>query len=422
MLTATVQPIRPPAAAVRHLRVALAGCGVVGGELLRLIESDRHRLARHRGVNLSVTRVLVRNRWGSRSVEIAPGLITDDLDEFLATEADVIVEAIGGLDPAARIARSALTRGIHFLTANKAVVAAHGGELADLSRGSGASFRFDAAVGGGAPILRVLTDALGGQIPRCVRGIFNGTSNFVLTRMESGMSLDDALEQARACGFAEADASRDLDGRDAADKTAIVAWTAFGIRPDAVIVRRRGLLPDAARLVTLATALDARLRLVAECELDADGRAVASVEPTLVGSESSLGRVVEEGNHAEIDIGHGSPLTVGGPGAGGGATATSLLSDLVSPFAPGHARSPLARPAEDTRRLRWIVATRSSPLELRSALESASVTIAGAGTSGIDAWVRTRECRWNEISTATAALDEPVIARDALAGNAPRVS
>ena len=414
MLTASIQSIRRPVPGVRQIRVAVAGCGVVGGELLRLIERERHRLAAHRAINLSIARVLVRDRFRDRSVTIAPGVLTSDVEEFLATDADVIVEAIGGLDPAARIARSALTRGIHLITANKAVVAAHGGELAALAHGSGATFRFDAAVGGGVPVLRVLNDALGGRTPRRVRGILNGTSNFALTRMEDGATLDEALRDARARGFAEADASRDLDGRDAADKIAIVAWAAFGIRPEALIVRRRGLLPNVERLVGLAGGAGGRLRLVAECELMPDGSVVASVEPVIVARDSALGRTVDEGNHVEIDTGLGGALTVTGPGAGGQPTAMSLLSDLVVPFASACLRPRAAEPSSDARRLRWIVGASSSENELRRAFDSAGIALTHHEVSSAGAHVRTGACSWDRLCSITAGLASPSVARDEL--------
>lgn len=416
MLTASIQSSHPPARGVRQLRLAVAGCGVVGGELLRIIERERYRLAAHRGLRLTIASVLVRDRFRPRGATVAPGVLTSDVDEFLATEADIVVEAIGGLDPAARIARSALTRGIHLVTANKAVVAAHGGELAALAHASGATFRFDAAVGGGVPVLRVLTDALGGRLPRSVRGILNGTSNFVLTKLEEGATLEEALRNARARGFAEADASRDLDGRDAADKLAIVAWTAFGIRPEALVIRRRGLLPNLERFVRLAADAGGRLRFVAECELAPDGGVVASVEPALVGRESALGRAVDEANHVEIDTGWGGVLSVTGPGAGGQPTAMSLLSDLVSPFIPAGARTAAAQPSDDARCLPWIVGARNTENEIRVALDAAGIALRHLGTSSAGGYARTTACRWETLLGATTGLASPLVARDEMPG------
>lgn len=357
-MSAAAVPVAVPRGADRVASstrtIALAGCGVVGGAFAELLASAS---------DVEITRVLVRDQNVPRPHLPSHDLVTDDIDDLLAAEADVVVEATGSVPDARRIALATLRRGATFITANKALVAACGGELAGVARRHGGSLRFDAAVGGGVPVLRILASALGGRQPSRVRGILNGTSNFVLGAIERGVTLAAALAEARARGFAEADATRDLDGRDAAEKLALAAWVAYGIEPERAIVRRRGLLPHAERLVRLAAALGGRLRLAAECELTEERALVSTVEPTIVAARSALGLAANEENRLEVHVGWSAPLTVAGPGAGGLPTATALLSDLRAEgnTVPGDRGT--VRPAGDDRALFWAVGA-SVPAEL----------------------------------------------------------
>ena len=349
------------------VRVALAGCGAVGSALVREFASRRTALAEQHGIEIVLTRVLVRDLGRARDAVFDAGLLTNDVDVFLASEADVVIEAIGGLDPARRIAETVLGRGQPLVTANKLLLAACGTHLAALAQRTGTTLRYDAAVGGGVPILRLLDQSLGAGGPARVQGILNGTANFVLTRIEDGASLDDALDEARAAGFAEADASRDLDGRDAADKIALVAWAAFGVAPETLPIRRTSLLPSPERFVGLAARLGARVRHVAECAL-VDGEVVASVEPVLVAADSALARTRDEGNLAEVFTGWRAPLCASGPGAGGVPTATALLSDLVCTSATPRRRFGVPVSAADTRGFRWAIEIRGAPALLHHAV------------------------------------------------------
>ena len=342
------------------VRVALAGCGAVGSALLREFASRRSALADRIGIEVRVVSVLVRDPQRPRDAEFDRALLTCDVDEFLAADADVVIEAIGGLDPALRIAETTLGRGQPLVTANKLLLALHGSRLAQLAQANCTTLRYDAAVGGGVPILRVLDDALGAGGPTRVRGILNGTANYVLTRIESGASFDDALDQARAAGFAEADASRDLDGRDAADKIALIAWAAFGAAPETLPVRRQSLLPEPSRYVALANRLGTSIRHVAECAI-VDGEVVASVEPVLAPQDSALARTRDEGNLAEVFAGWRAPLCASGPGAGGQPTAVALLSDLISTSGAPRRRALTRGAIDDARGFRWAVEVRGGP-------------------------------------------------------------
>lgn len=400
---------------VTRVRVALAGCGAVGSALLRELGARRKALAERHGLDVEVVSVLVRDVSRRRDATFDAALLTNDVDVFLGHDADVVIEAIGGFDPALRIATATLGRGRKLITANKLLLAQHGSALASLARSHGTTLRYDAAVGGGVPILRLLDEALGAGGPAAVRGILNGTANFVLSRLEQGISLDAALAEARAAGFAEADASRDLDGRDATDKIALVAWTAFGVAPETLPVRRVSLLPDPQRYVTLAERVDHRVRHVAEC-VHVAGAVVASVEPQLVTIDSALGRTVDEGNHIDVFVGWRAPLCASGPGAGGLPTATALLSDLVSTNAAprrivaGHAG------AVDSRTFRWAIEIRGAPALLHRAVRNCALVHTDASADA--AWTIVESASADEVSDILRQLEAnaPVAARFAEQG------
>lgn len=306
------------------LRVALAGCGAVGGALLDRFLEEGTLVGRR----LEVVRVLVRDGQRRRRAGLSPAAWTTSLDDFLRSPADLVVEVIGGTGTAARIAEHVLGRGGRLVTANKALMAAHGMELTNLARRSGGWLGFEAAVGGAVPVVRILRHALAGQSVHSFRGILNGTANHVLSRLEEGATLPDAIDAARRLGLAEADPSRDLDGRDVADKLAILAWLAWGVDPRSVRVARAGLPPDAAAQAQAAAARGERLRLIGECRLGAGG-VTARVRPEVVPAASALGQTVEAQNRIEFELGWGTPLVLSGPGAGGIPTAGAVWGDLV---------------------------------------------------------------------------------------------
>lgn len=405
-------PIAPPVPAPVRIRVALAGCGAVGGALVRELVARRRSLADRHGVEVELVRVLVRDVTRERGAQLDHTLLTADVDSFLATEADVVIEAIGGIEPARTIAESALRRGRELVTANKELLAAHGSALTALARHHATSLRYDAAVGGGVPVLRLLDDALGAGTPSSVRGILNGTTNFVLTSLERGASLDDALAEARAAGFAEADASRDLDGRDAAAKVALVAWAAFGVAPESLVVRRQSLLPDPSRYATLASRYGCAVRQVAECAA-VDDAVVASVEPVLLAQSSALAGTTHEQNRVEVHTGWSAPLCASGPGAGGLPTATALLSDLVATSATPLRHAGARAGAGDTRRFDWALEVRGSALLLHRTVPRCQFVHTDA--SAEFAWTVVHALTANELEvvleTLRTAGADPIAAR-----------
>ncbi len=318
------------------LRVALAGCGTVGGALLDLLAQHARDLAWRSGLRIEVVRVLVRDTTRARGPRVPRTLLTDDPSAFLATPSDVVVEAIGGTATAGRIAREALATGRRFVTANKALLRAAGPELAALAhwhRGSGAALDFEAAVGGGVPVVRLLRESLAGQGLISLRGVLNGTTNFILSRMARGATFARALHDAQRLGFAEADPSRDLQGIDAADKIAVLAWLGFGADPTALDVRVRGLDADPTRLLERARRRGRALRLVATARRVGDA-VYAHVAPSFLPLTHPLARAQDEENVIQIVTESAGLVTVSGRGAGGSATASALLADLVRGAAP----------------------------------------------------------------------------------------
>lgn len=399
---------RAPAPA--RVRVALAGCGAVGSALLRELTARCGSLEERHGIQVELVRILVRDVARPRDAAFDRSLLTADLNDFLvaAANADVVIEAIGGLDPARQIAETALGRGRDLVTANKELLAAHGSALTALARERRSSLRYDAAVGGGVPVLRLLDDALGAGTPSSIRGILNGTTNFVLTRVERGTSFEAALSAARDAGFAEADVSRDLDGRDAAAKLALVAWAAFGIAPEAIIVRRQSLLPDPARYSQLAARVGRSVRQIAACAL-VEGAVVAAVEPLLLEPTSALARTPDEQNRVEVHSGWSAPLCASGPGAGGLPTATALLSDLVATGRNPRRRGGARVGRLDGRRADWAVEVRGAPQLLHRAVRGCGLVHADAAAS----------CAWTIVSSATAEEIDQLLAALGNAGGDP---
>ncbi len=318
------------------IRIALAGCGTVGGALLDLLARHGGSIERRTGLRFEVVSILVRDRELPRSVNVPRERLTDSVQEFLAVPADIVVEAIGGVTTAATIARATLARGQRLVTANKALLRAEGPALAALAHGRaplGAAIDFEAAVGGGVPIVRALRESLTGHGISRIRGVLNGTTNYILSRVEDGDDEATALRAAQRAGFAEADPSRDLTGLDAADKIAVLAWLAFGVDPTRLSVRTLGLPPDLATAVRNAKAKGRVLRLVAEVE-ERDGVVRASVAPVLLDANDPLARARDEENVVVIESESAGAITLHGRGAGGLATASALLADLLRASAP----------------------------------------------------------------------------------------
>lgn len=314
----------------RTIRVALAGCGTVGASVVALARQHLEFFERRHAVRFDLVKVLVRQADKARGVMLPRQLITTNLDEFLLTDADVVVEAIGGLHPAERLVRGALVLGRHVVTANKELLAFHGPSLRRLADKRGTTLNFEAAVGGGVPVVRTLRGELGGHGVRTITGILNGTCNYLLTRIVDGASFASALTEAQRKGFAEADPSRDLQGLDAADKIRILAWLAWGIDPVDVAVKVEALPSDPEPLVRQAASRGGVLKFLAGAVRDDHGGARAWVKPVIVPREHEFARVRDEENAVHIDSDSLGVLRLQGRGAGGSATASAVLGDLVA--------------------------------------------------------------------------------------------
>ncbi|MEM6913340.1 MAG: homoserine dehydrogenase [Pseudomonadota bacterium] len=306
------------------MRVAIAGLGTVGTGLVRIIASSGAQEP------MKISGVSARARTRARDVDLSSYEWFDDPKGMaVSPDTDVFVELIGGDEGIAKEAiEAALSSGKHVVTANKALIAKHGLELASLAEDKGVALRFEAAVAGGIPVIRALRDGLAGTNVNALQGVLNGTCNFILASMEAGASYADALAEAQRIGFAEADPSFDVGGIDAAQKLAILAALAFGVMPPVDAIGPIGI--DSASPEDLAAAenLGLRMKLVAILRREQDGLA-ARVAPALVPLTSALDI---GGGGENIVVADAEPLgrvAFSGPGAGGGPTASSVMADLV---------------------------------------------------------------------------------------------
>lgn len=320
----------------RPVRVALLGLGTVGSALARLLAEHREhvRLATQRDVE--VCAVLVRDASRARNGLPAGALVTESLDELLATDPDVVCEAMGGIEPTRGHLLALLDRGIPVVTANKQLVARHGTELFARAEAGGAQLRFEASVCGAVPIVRMLRESLAATRIERLLGILNGTTNYMLSAMAAhGQDYGDALADAQRLGYAEPDPTEDVEGIDAAAKLAILAGIAFGTTVDVVDVRTTGISGITADDVSHASVLGCRIRLVGRAErLHASGTGAAQVAldvtPMLVPEAHPLAAVSGATNAVLVDGAPFGRLVVQGPGAGGPETASALAGDLVS--------------------------------------------------------------------------------------------
>ncbi len=314
--------------AYRAIRVALLGAGSVGSNVARLMLENHQELAQRVGAEFVLAGVLVRDLNTSRP-GVPKELLTTDA-ESLILSADIVIELLGGIHPAKEYVELALNSGADVITANKALIAAHGGELSDLAEQLGAQLYFEAAVAGAIPIIRPLRESLAGDKVNRVMGIVNGTTNFILDRMEStGADFADALAEATALGYAEADPTADIEGFDAASKAAILASLAFHSEVPVEKVHREGITSVTALQMETAREAGYAVKLLAICERVDDGL-VARVHPTLIPLDHPLAAVRGAYNAVFVEAESAGRLMFYGAGAGGPQTASAVLGDLVS--------------------------------------------------------------------------------------------
>jgi homoserine dehydrogenase len=331
---------------VAPLKVGLAGLGTVGASVVRLIERQREALEARCGRPIEVVAVTARSRGKRRDIDISGFRWAADAVALAGDrEIDVFVEVIGGeSDPAKRAVEAALAAGKSVVTANKALLARHGVALAALAEQHHVALNFEAAVAGGIPIVKTLREGLVGNSLTRIYGILNGTCNYILTRMErENLSFAQSLEEAQRLGYAEANPSFDIEGHDTAQKLAILASLAFGTRVDPGAVYVEGIASITPEDLRAADDLGYRVKLLGVAVKTENG-IEQRVHPTMVPKGSAIAQVMGVTNAVTVDADAVREITLVGPGAGGEATASAVVSDIAD-IARGVRTAPFGRPS-----------------------------------------------------------------------------
>ncbi|TLP49299.1 MULTISPECIES: homoserine dehydrogenase [Cohaesibacter] len=327
------------------LKLGLAGLGTVGVSVIKRLEALDHELAQKAGRTMQITAITARSRNKDRGVELSAFEWFDDPVALAKSDSiDVFVELIGGDNgPAEASVRAALESGKHVVTANKALLAKHGNALARLAEENGVSLNFEAAVAGGIPVIKALREGLTSNNISRVYGIMNGTCNYILTRMEEdGISFEDCLADAQRLGYAEADPTFDIEGNDTAHKLAILTSLAFGTEIDAESIFLEGITSISIADIMAADDLGFRIKLLGVAQKTNSG-IEQRVHPTMVPKESEIAQVSGVTNGVAIDGDAVGSITLAGPGAGGDATASAVVADIID-IARGLKVAPLGRP------------------------------------------------------------------------------
>jgi len=319
------------------LRVAMLGCGVVGSEVARLIIEQAEDLRARVGRPLELVGIAVRGSDRDRP-GIDPELITTEAEELVGRDdIDLVIEVIGGIEPARSLILAALRHGASVVTANKALLAADGATLFEAAQQAGADLYFEAAVAGAIPIIRPLRESLVGDEITSVIGIVNGTTNYILDRMDTaGIGFAEAIAEAQALGYAEADPTADVEGFDAAAKAAILASLAFHTRVTGADVYREGITGITPADIASAHDIGCVVKLLAICQLSppvlgaADRRVSVRVHPAMIPRSHPLAGVGDAYNAVFVESMSAGRLMFYGPGAGGSPTASAVLGDLVT--------------------------------------------------------------------------------------------
>ncbi|WP_181705616.1 homoserine dehydrogenase [Chthonobacter rhizosphaerae] len=332
----------------KPLRLGVAGLGTVGASVLKIVRSNAAALAARAGRPVVVTAVSARDRARDRGLDL-DGIAWHDDPVALATDpgVDVVLELIGGASgPAEALVRAALAAGKPVVTANKALLARHGVDLARLAEEKGVPLAFEAAVAGGIPVIKTLKESLSANQVTRVYGILNGTCNYMLTRMEKeNLSYDVCLAEAQRLGYAEADPTFDVEGFDTAHKLALLTSLAFGVEVDADAIYVEGISAITPADIEAADELGYRIKLLGVARRG-DGGIEARVHPTMVPKSCAIARVDGVLNAVAIDGDAVGEIVLVGPGAGGGPTASSVIGDVVD-VARGHAVPTFGRPVRD---------------------------------------------------------------------------
>ena len=315
----------------KNIYIGMLGCGVVGSQVAALLEKNNAELSTRAGAKLVLKKIAVRDIKSARE-GINSALFTSDAQSVINDpEIDIIIEVMGGIDPARELILSAIKNGKSVVTANKALLATHGADLFTAADNKGVDLYYEAAVAGAIPIIRPMRESLvGDQITR-VMGIVNGTTNYILTKMdEEGRAFADVLKEAQSLGYAEADPTADVEGMDAASKAAIIAGLAFHSRVSVDDVYREGISSITADDVAVAKTMNHVIKLLAIAELTSDDRISVRVHPTLMARSHPLAAVRDAFNAVFVEAKSAGQLMFYGRGAGGAPTASAILGDVVA--------------------------------------------------------------------------------------------
>jgi homoserine dehydrogenase len=312
------------------IRVGLLGCGTVGGGVVRILDREALDIRARTGAHLTITRIAVREPGRDRGLPIAAEVFTDDLQQVVeADDVDIVVEVMGGREPASKLIRRALELGKPVVTANKELVAHEGPELYDLADSAGVDFMYEAAVAGAIPIIKPLKESLAGDRVRRVVGILNGTTNYILTKMtEDGATYDEVLAEAQELGFAEADPTADVGGHDAAAKTAILASLAFDSKVHGEDVFREGIESVTATDISVADRLGYVIKLLGIAN-EVDDQVAVRVHPTFLPKTHPLASVRDSFNAIYVEADAAGQLMFYGRGAGALPTGSAIVGDLI---------------------------------------------------------------------------------------------
>lgn len=406
------------------IKVALLGCGTVGTEVVRLLSTHRRDLTARAGANIELIGIAVRDAGAERDPVIDRALLTTDA-EALIDRAEVVIELIGGLNPAGDLVRRALGRGATVITGNKALIAADGPALQALAAASGADLYFEAAVAGAVPVVYGLRESLTGDRITRVMGIVNGTTNYILDQMtRTGASFEQALATAQRLGFAEADPTADIEGHDAAAKAAIMASLAFHTRVPQSEVPTEGISHITAEDIAAAEAAGGVIKLLAIAErlTEEDGEHISvRVHPAIIPADDPLAAVHDAFNAVVIEGEAAGRLMFYGQGAGGAPTASAVLSDLVAAVGHkahgGNAPGELAYahlPVMDAARVHTHALIRMQLSDHAGALAKVAGVFGDAGVSiqsvsqnfHAELTVLTHQAPWDSICGAVARLEQ----------------
>ncbi len=332
------------------LKIGVAGLGTVGASLVRILQTRANALAVACGRPITVTAVSARDASKDRGI-LMDGIAwyADPVEMAKQADIDVLVELVGGAEgPAEQSVRAALVRGLHVVTANKALLSRHGVELAKLAEAKGLLLNYEAAVAGGIPVIKTLRESLTGNNFSRIYGIMNGTCNYILTRMErEGLSFADCLKEAQRLGYAEADPSFDIEGNDTAHKLSILTTLAFGCEISADKIYLEGITNISIEDIHAAADLGYRIKLLGVAQKTESG-IEQRVHPTMVPLDSVIAQVDGVTNAVALESDILGELLMVGPGAGGNATASAVLGDItdIAKSRPGAQEVPvLGRPA-----------------------------------------------------------------------------